>query len=238
MISEVLSEIHQIQRQLTDLNSRLSRGPKLIRSQENAAQQVTARLEEVRAEYRQLRQQAKFKEEQLSQHEAALARRKTQMQEAKNNKEFQALKLQLSADEATDSALADEALAALEKTEKFALNVEAIEQELWQINETLKKTQESFSKEVPAIQENVARCSERLKEEEKKLSGDFLSIYHRLTRTMGGDQALASIAGEQFCGGCRQIVPINFIAQVVQGKPVTCKSCGRLLYVPEGFTVK
>ncbi|MDR1383284.1 MAG: hypothetical protein LBJ67_05485 [Planctomycetaceae bacterium] len=227
-----------IQRQLADFNSRLSRGPKLIRLQESTVKQITARLEETRAEYHQLYQQAKFKEEQLTKREATLARRKTQMQEAKNNKEFQALKLQVSADETANSTLAEDALEAIEKAEKFAPNVAVIEQELQQVNETLKKTQESFSKEVPVIQASITQYSKRLKEAEKKLPGEFLNLYIRLARSMGGEQALASISSEQFCGGCRQIVPINFIAQVVQGKPVTCKSCGRILYVPEGFTVK
>ncbi len=233
-----MAEIHHIQRQLSDLNSRLQRGPKMLQVQEDAANRIHARLEQVRAEYHQLSQAAKFKEEQLAQSEAALNRRKSQMQEAKNNKEFQALKLQIQADEAANGLMADEALEALEKAEKFAPNIESIDREFLAAKELLKKTQMSFAEESPMIEADIVRCTGRLEESEIKLPREFRDIYSRLARSMGGEQALAPIYDQKFCGGCRQLIPINFIAQVIHGKPVTCKSCGRLLYTPEGFSVK
>jgi len=237
-IALLLAEIHQIQRQLSDLNSRLQRGPKMIQVQKDAAERILARLEQVKADYRQLAQAAKFKEDQLAQSETALTRRKSQMQEAKTNKEYQALKLQVEADEASNGALADETLLAMEKAEKFAPNITSIEQELGAANEMLAKTQSKVTEESPMIEADIVRCSTRLKEAESKLPKDFKDIYSRLAKSMGGEQSLAQIYDQNFCGGCRQSIPINFIAQVLHGKPVTCKSCGRLLYIPEGYSVK
>ena len=82
-VAHQMAEIHLIQRQLSDLNSRLVRGPKMIQVQKNAMERILAQLERVRAEYRLLSQTAKSKEDQLAQSEAALARRKMQMQEAR-----------------------------------------------------------------------------------------------------------------------------------------------------------
>jgi len=237
-IAPLLAEIHQIQRQLSDLNSRQLRGPKMIQVQKDAAERIHTRLEQVKAEHRQLVQAAKFKEEQLAQSEAALSRRKSQMQEAKTNKEYQALRLQVDADEAANGALADEALLALEKAEKFAPNITSVEQELEAANEMLAKTQKVITEESPTIEADIVRCSARLKEAETSIPKDFRDIYLRLTKSMGGEQSLAQIYDQNFCGGCRQSIPINFIAQVLHGKPVTCTSCGRLLYIPEGYSVK
>lgn len=238
VIAPLMEEIHQIQRQLSDLNSRLQRGPKMLQVQENAANQVMARLEQARGEYHKLLQASKSKEEQLTQSENALNRRREQMQEAKNNKEFQALKLQIQADEAANGVLADEALEAIEKTENFAPNIETIEKELQTANDLREKTKKTIEEELPRIEADIVRCSERLAVAEQNIPKEFKEIYLRLTRSMGGEQALARIAEGNYCGGCRQLIPINFIAQVIQGKPVTCKSCGRLLYIPEGFSVK
>jgi len=237
-IASLIAEIHQIQRQLSDLNSRRQRGPKMIQVQKDASERIHARLEQGKAEHRLLSQAAKFKEEQLAQSEAALNRRKSQMQEAKTNKEYQALKLQVEADEAANGTLADEALLAIDKAEKFAPNIVSIEQELQAANEMLTKTQMMIAEESPTIEEDIVRCSARLKEAERKLPQDFREIYSRLDKSMGGEQSLAQIYDQNFCGGCRQSIPINFIAQVLHGKPVTCKSCGRLLYIPEGFSIK
>ena len=237
-IAPLMAEIHQIQRQLSDLSSRLHRGPKMIQVQKDAAERILARLEQVKAEYRLLSQAAKFKEEQLGQSEAALNRRKSQMQEAKTNKEFQALKLQVEVDEAANGTLADEALEAMEKAEKFAPNITSVEQELEAANEMLAKTQSVIAEESPVIEADIVRCSARLTEAERNLPQDFREIYLRLSKSMGGEQSMAHIYDQNFCGGCRQSIPINFIAQVLHGKPVTCKSCGRLLYIPEGFSMK
>jgi predicted nucleic acid-binding Zn-ribbon protein len=38
---------------------------------------------------------------------------------------------------------------------------------------------------------------------------------------------------DEFCGGCNQHVPLNMVSQVMLSQPVFCKSCGRLLYLPE-----
>jgi predicted nucleic acid-binding Zn-ribbon protein len=160
------------------------------------------------------------------------------MQEAKTNKEFQALKLQVEADEAANGILADETLFAMEKAEKFASNIPPVEQELQAANEMLEKTQAMITEESPILEEDVVRCSARLKGAEAKLPREFREIYSRLAKSMGGEQSLAQIYDQNFCGGCRQSIPINFIAQVLHGKPVTCKSCGRLLYIPEGFSMK
>ena len=234
-IAPILAEIHHIQRQLSDLNSRLTRGPKMIQVHKNSAERILAQLANVQAEYRQLSQATKFKEEQLAQSEAALNRRKSQMQEAKTNKEFLALKLQVEADEASNGVLADETLLAMDKAEKFAPNIVAVEQELQAANEMLKKTQTIVAEELPTIEADIVQCSARLKDAEQKIPSDFREIYFRLSRSMGGEQSMAQIYEQKFCGGCRQLIPINFIAQVLHGKPVTCKSCGRLLYMTESY---
>jgi len=237
-IAPLMEEIHNIQRQLSDLSSRLSRGPKILKVQEDAANNALAKLEKVRSEYHQIQQAARYKEEQLGQSENALKRRREQMQEAKNNKEFQALKLQIQADEAANGVLADETLESLEKAEKFAPNIAAAEADLQAAKDLLKKSESTIAEEKPVIEADIARCSERLNTAEQKIPKDFREIYTRLTRSMGGEQGMAKISEGNYCGGCRQLIPINFVAQVIQGKPVTCKSCGRLLYAPEGFSVK
>ncbi|HOM18713.1 MAG TPA: C4-type zinc ribbon domain-containing protein, partial [Thermoguttaceae bacterium] len=70
-----------------------------------------------------------------------------------------------------------------------------------------------------------------LTQQEQLLSDDIREIYHRLLRQRG-DEALAPVEGES-CGGCHQQVPINMISQIKLNQVVFCKSCGRLLYLPE-----
>jgi predicted nucleic acid-binding Zn-ribbon protein len=56
-------------------------------------------------------------------------------------------------------------------------------------------------------------------------------MYRRIVRGKGED-ALA-VVENQCCGGCNQQIPLNMLNQIMLDKPVFCKTCGRLLYLPE-----
>ena len=40
----------------------------------------------------------------------------------------------------------------------------------------------------------------------------------------------------QSCGGCFQQITGNMVAELKMNKVVSCRSCGRLLYLPESST--
>ncbi len=234
-LTELLGRLDRIQRQLGDLHSRLRRGPLLLKSQEATAQALHEKLEQAKAKQKELILDVKEKERKNLESENAIARRKTQLAESKNNKEFQALKAQIAADEEANSQLADEVLEAMDVSEKFVETVRAAEEEFNKTVRLYETTKKQFQAEEPTIQADIQKYTEELKEAETGLSREFREVYERLVKSHGGDQALSVVTNQKYCGGCNQTLPINSIAQVIQGRPVPCSSCGRLLYVPEGY---
>ena len=164
-----------------------------------------------------------------------MKRRRQQLLEAKSNVEYQALKDQIAADEMANSVLADEALELMEKLDEATKAAAAAEAALAKARAEADKNQQDYEGQAPNIQGDLRRLEVELKGAEAELSGDFLDLYRRLVRAKGGD-ALAPIHGE-FCGGCNQHVPLNMCAGLILAKPVCCKSCGRLLYLPEDHTL-
>ena len=238
-LAELMGRIHRIHKQISDLRGRLERSPRMLAAQQTNETKIKARLEKVKQEYQNLLKLAKDKEKHFTMSEEAISKRRTQLQEAKNNKEFQALKLQIGADEAANSILADETLEAMEKAEQFYPSVTEIEEELKKSLEIQEKTQKTIDSESPAIQADIERCQKLLEEAEKDIPFKYREPYRRLVQGLGGEQALAPISEQNFCGGCRQLIPINMVSQVLMGEnPLLCKSCGRLLYTPEGFIIK
>jgi len=232
---DVLEQIHLIQTRLADLNGRLRRGPVLLKTQEGNIQKFTAKLEQLREEHRVLVAAAKTKEQNVAAHDQAIAKRKLQLQEAKTNKDYQALLLQIQADEAARSALDDEALEAMEKAEKFAKNFPPAEAEVKKVQELYETTKTKFLAEKPHIESEIADYNGQLKAEEVKLPKDFRDVYDRLVRSVGGADALAVVENQKYCGGCNHQIPVNSLAHILAKKPVTCSSCARLLYVPTDF---
>ena len=63
------------------------------------------------------------------------------------------------------------------------------------------------------------------------LPDDFKSEYLRLTKAKG-EKAMAQVEGG-CCGECFQMITANMENELRLSKPIFCKSCGALLYLPE-----
>jgi predicted nucleic acid-binding Zn-ribbon protein len=138
---------------------------------------------------------------------------------------------QIAADEMTNSVLADEILEALEKVDAFQKNIAEAEATLAAAKQRVVEVRGEVAKLEPELKAEIARLEAELKKDEATLPDDIRDLYQRGVRQKGED-ALA-VVENQCCGGCNQQVPLNICNQIMLGKPVFCKTCGRLLYMPE-----
>jgi predicted nucleic acid-binding Zn-ribbon protein len=81
------------------------------------------------------------------------------------------------------------------------------------------------------LETELGRYTAELVAAEGLLEGDFKENYLRLSKSMGVD-SLAPVENET-CGGCFQTLTAQIVDQLRLNKSVFCKSCGRLLYLPE-----
>jgi predicted nucleic acid-binding Zn-ribbon protein len=84
--------------------------------------------------------------------------------------------------------------------------------------------------EAQGLQGEVARVRTELETVERDLADDVRERYQRLVRSKGAD-GLAAIEG-QTCGGCFQQITGNMLSELMLGRTVVCRNCGRLLYMP------
>ena len=234
-IRDVLEQVHLIQTRLGDLNGRLRRGPALLKTQEGNIQKITEKLNKLQEEHHALVAEAKRKEQEVNAHDQAITKRKSQLQEAKTNKEYQALQLQIQTDESARSSMDDAALHAMDKAEKFIQNITPVEAELQKARELYETTKQKFAEERPFIESEMVEYNKQLQREEVKMPREFREVYDRLVRSVGGENALAIVEGQKYCGGCNHQIPVNSLAHIIAKKPVTCSSCAKLLYVPANF---
>lgn len=233
-IAEALRTLHRIHRQLNDLKGRLTRGPRLIKAHDASLAKLQKTYDDIKAEHQKLRVAVDQKQLQLSTNEAAVKKRQGQLIQASDNREYQALKDQIAADEMANSVLADEILEGMEEIDGMVGKVAEAEKALAKGKEEAEKAKAAITAEEPTIQGDIDRLQGEMKEVEQGLPGEFKENYDRLVRGRGED-ALSLVEGH-YCSGCRQQIPVNRINELMMGKPVTCLSCGRLLYLPEGYT--
>jgi hypothetical protein len=229
--TESLRTLHRIHRQLDDLRERLARGPRMIKARETNLQQAQKQLDEARARHHALKVATDEKQLQLGTAEAGIAKRKLQLQQATNNHEYQALKDQIAATAAANEVLEVEILEAMEKLDGLAQQLSRREAEVETAKKEILRIEKDIEVQRPLIEGDIQRLGQELSECEAALPETFREHYYRVVRGRGED-ALAAVEGE-YCSGCNQHVPVNMINELMLSHPVACRSCGRLLYLPE-----
>lgn len=233
IVTNTLRTLHRIHQQLEDLRERLERGPRLLRAQQVNIEQSNKALAAAEAEAKTLRIANDKKQLQLGSGEAQVAKRRLQLQQAADNREYQALKEQIAADEMTNSVLADEILEAMEKADLLAAKVAEAKAAVEKAARDSEKLAKSIAEQEPILRGDIDRIQQEMRQVESELPGDFKVLYQRLVQARGED-ALAVVNGD-YCSGCNQHIPVNMINSLMLATPIQCKSCGRMLYLPEEY---
>lgn len=231
ILTETLRTLHRIHRQHSDLRDRLARGPRQIHVAEQSVKLGESALAQAKDTYRAAKMSADEKQLQLKHRESKLADLQTKLNMAQSNKEYQLLKDQMAADKQANSVLADEILEALEALDQLQAEVKTSESNLTKTKEELAKVRQRVNDQQQGLETELARVRGELQAAEDTLEGDFKENYLRLSRSMGED-SLAAVEGG-CCGGCSQTLTVQMVNLLKLDKSVFCKSCGRLLYLPE-----
>ncbi len=229
--TDILRRLHSLQRQLSDLRERLGRGPRQMKIREaNVVHQEEA-LAAAQAEAKTFRVATDSKQLLLKSKEEKVKEWKLKLNQATSNREYQALKEQIAADEMANSVLADEILEAMEKQDGLQAQIVTAQGALAKAREDAARVAHEIEQSAPLLSGDIQRVESELVECEKNLPEELREPYHRVVRGKG-DDALAPIH-EEFCGGCNQQITINMVNALRMNQPVFCKACGRLLYLPE-----
>jgi predicted nucleic acid-binding Zn-ribbon protein len=178
---------------------------------------------------------ADHKQLQLKTGEAKIVDLRNKLNTCNTNREYQALLEQIAADEMANSVLEDEILEALERIELLQVNIREAEQNVEKARAKLEKVRSEVTDNAARIKGEITRLEAELAEAENNLPSDFRVDYDRMVRGRGED-AMAAVDGD-CCGGCYQHLTPNMLNQVHMSQIVACKSCGRLLYLPEDHSI-
>jgi predicted nucleic acid-binding Zn-ribbon protein len=230
-----LRDLHRIHQQLADLRERLARGPKQIKAREANVARLEQELADAKAQVKAARVAGDQKQLLLKSGETKIKDLRNKLNACSSNREYQALREQIAADEMANSVLSDEILEMLEKIDELTRLIGDAEQKLARGKEELAKTGQAVRDQEGLIAGDVKRLEAELKQAETALPADFRDAYDRVVKSKGSD-AMAQIEGES-CGGCFQQVTPNMYNTLAMDRLVFCQSCGRLLYLPEDRSV-
>lgn len=226
-----LQELHRILRQLGDLRERLAQGPKQIKVAEGTVARCEQSLLQAKDTHRKARSSSEEKQQQLKQREGRINDLQGKLNACDSNREYQALKDQIAADKTANSVLADEILDGLEKLDELQTQVTTGNDHLAKAKDELQRVKQRVTEQQSGLESELARVLEELQRAEAHLPEEFKQEYQRITKTRG-EQAMAQVEGD-CCGGCFQMLTPQMMNDLYLAKPMFCKSCGCLLYLPE-----
>jgi predicted nucleic acid-binding Zn-ribbon protein len=229
-----LRELHRIHRQLSDLRERKDRGPKQIRAREANLARLAEELSKLQADHKGARVRSDQKQLLLKTGEDKIENLKAKLNAATSNREYQALKDQIAADQMAGSVLADEILEAMEKIDELAGHIAVQQQKIVGAKDELAKAEQGLRDQAGMLDTDLKRLDAELRQAESVLPADFREHYQRVVNSKQED-AMAEVQGE-FCGGCFQQLTPNNMAELSMAIAIFCRNCGRLIYLPEDRT--
>lgn len=225
-----LRTLHRIHRQLTDLKGRLDRGPRRLRAQQNIVAGAQAAADSLRQEEKEAKIRSDQKQLSLKSGEAKIEDLKVKLNACKSNKEYQALREQIAAAEMANSVLADEILELMERIDDLSARLAEAQAAVAAAQKEADQVEAHVAEEAKSLEGDLSRLSAELKTEERDLPPDVADNYRRVVAAKGED-ALAAVEGDA-CTVCCQHITANMASGLAMGRPIICKSCGALLYLP------
>lgn len=226
----LLQTLHRMNRQKADLEGQLNRGPKVVAAAKVRLEAAEKGAQDIRDQITQMQLDAEAKQLQMKEREAKIHQWSGQMNAAKDNREYQTLKDQIAADTQANVVLSDEILEILENLDAMEAPLKDAEANVKEVQAEFDKIEQQIADKRVRLEADLQRVGEELTEAEKELSGDLRGDYNRLI-VARGEEALAP-AEDGCCSGCYQSLTPQTQELLSVGKPVTCSSCGCLLYLP------
>ena len=227
----ILRELHRLRRHAKGLQDEIERGPRLVRARQNA---LAKQDEDLKAAHERLNE-AKVK---VRQGEGALkatndqvAKFQQQMRDITSKKEYDALQHEIADARKRSGQIEDEILESMTRVDEQAARVPEIEKALAAAKDEHANFEKTTRERAAVLSEELKKTQAQLKEVEESLPPDFRQHYERLVGAMGED-ALALVR-DNICSACHTNLTLQQRNDLLAGRLVTCKSCGRIAYTAD-----
>ncbi len=230
-LNEGLRKLHSLHRSLQQVRDQLVRGPKQIQAREQLALKAQQVVELRTEELKQAKAAADRKSLDLKSNETKIDGLRLKLNAASSNKEYDIIKGQIDADTVANSVLEDEILEALEKVDRLQVELAQGRDQLKQCQTAAETCRQSVTSAEGGLREQAQGLESQIKEAETFLSGEAAAKYRRLVDAYGAD-SLAAVDGK-VCTNCYVALTSQSLVHLNSSDVVFCKSCGRLLYLPQ-----
>ena len=228
----ILRELHRLRRHARDLQGEIERGPRMLKAHEAKVARQEESLREVQEGIKRLKVQTHEKEVSLKAKTQQIAKHEQQLNQATSKKEYDALRAEIAAERKAFSAIEDDILELMGQTEEQTARLPEFERAIQRAKQEVHQVVDDVQTRRNGLMESLNQTHQQIHELEASIPPDIRTQYDRLVAAMGED-ALAAVQNRT-CAACYTEITAQSYNDLLQDQFVPCKSCGRILYLPEG----
>ena len=240
-VEEKLKTLYQLQTTLSGIDEkRALRGelPLEVQDLEDEIAGLTTRMEKIQGEINDFKTAIIQKKGEIATAEASVERYKTQLNDVKNNREYDTLSKEIEFQEL-------EIQLCQKKIREANVRIEERQGDLVQAQEIIADRQQALDEkksELDEIMDETRAEEDRLKEKardlEQRIESRLLTSFKRIRKNARNGLGIVYVQRDA-CGGCfNKIPPQRQLDIKIHKKIIVCEYCGRILIDPELAGVK
>jgi predicted nucleic acid-binding Zn-ribbon protein len=224
-------EIHRLRRFTHELQEQIDRLPRQQKIQQAKMAHQEEILRQAQDALKHLKVDIHSKEGTLKAAHGQIAKYQKQLNGAESKKEYDALQHEINDAKAACERLEEEILNGIAESEERTAQVPELEKAVRQAKEEYAKFESGMQERLTGYQTRLAETQQQLKEKEAAIPANLRSHYDRDVAAKGPD-AMSPVEGRT-CAACYTEITAQQYNELQQELFVVCKSCGRILYLPE-----
>jgi predicted nucleic acid-binding Zn-ribbon protein len=229
--ASIVREIHRLRRHAKDLQNEIDRGPRQLKAQQAKVTRQEDAVREAHDNLKRLKVNSHEKEVLLKSTLQVIAKHEKQLNEAGSKKEYDALKVEISAEKEKCRQLEDDILDILGQIEERTAQLPELDKAVQQANAELGDFEKNSEGRLAGLREQLNQANQSIRDIEATLPDDVRVLVDRLVASFGED-AMAAVQNRT-CMACYTEITAQALNNLSMGKFTVCKSCGRALYLPE-----
>ena len=229
---EKLIELQGIDTKLRDLNDLLGDLPSRVEELDQQEESIKNSLVEQKDRLKELKVEMHKRDVSIAQINDKINKFKDQLFLVTNNKQYDALMLEIDHLKEQRGTNETESIAFLEEKETLTESVESMESGLGELSQNLRVRKEKLETAISQSAEEKTSLEQQRTEQVNGIDLNIVSVYDRVMKAKDG---LAVVhLSDSSCGGCGARIPAQTITEV-RAKIVMhrCDVCGRFIYNQE-----
>ncbi len=233
-----LRDLHLLHQRAKAIRDRLQSAPKTLAARNLALANRQTALEASKKALQDAKVQLKKKEHTVQSVQAKIDDLKVKLNAVKKNDEYKAIQNQIAIDKNTIEKIEGEMLEEMEKLDEQARKVTTDEAEVRTFAAEVAAMKTLIESQADGQRRQLGELETALVDAEAVIPEDVRDRYRRTVKQHGAE-AMAALDYDRknqigACSGCYVAVTTQDLNELINGNHLSfCKTCGRLLYLPE-----